>query len=61
MSRKDYVLIAEALKQTKPPIDTVLHAQWYNTVHAITTRLQADNSRFNTLVFLKASGVTAAD
>lgn len=48
MTRKDYVLIAEALRYSLP-----LNSAQHNVCHA----LAADNARFDKARFLKACGV----
>ena len=47
MSRKDYQLIAQALREASSPDDTA---------HAIADALQADNPRFDRARFLIAAG-----
>jgi len=66
MTRKDFVLIAEALSVVKPKPDvekTRYSArniqriiQWNYTVTAIANRLEAANPRFDIEIFLRACG-----
>jgi hypothetical protein len=62
MSRKDYVLIAAALKFTKPeplaglPVDSAIIDTWHNTASELAAALARDNPRFDMSRFLKACG-----
>jgi hypothetical protein len=58
MTRKDYVLIAAALKQSFSPIyQTSGGAQWEQCVYDISDVLEKDNSRFDRNRFLIACGL----
>ncbi len=59
MTRKDYVLIAEALKKARPtPSDyNSAHVQFRADVTLIADALANDNPRFDRERFLKACGV----
>ena len=65
MTRKDYVLIAAALKSTKPvpPTNATLDTRvagamaWGRTAAYLTDALASDNPRFDRERFLKACGV----
>jgi len=62
MSRKDYILIAAALKFTKPeplaglPVEQAITNTWQNTVSAVASALARDNARFDASRFLAACG-----
>ena len=65
MTRKDYVLIANALLANKP-LDTdsytdgrsyhVAVNQWKNDCRSIADKLQSDNDTFSSVTFLEACG-----
>ena len=65
MTRKDYVLIANALLANKP-LDTdsytdgrsyhVALNQWKNDCRSIADKLQGDNDTFSRFTFLEACG-----
>ena len=58
MSRKDYQLIADALKYTKPANTPSLElAQWQKDVDSIALALSRDNERFDRERFSKAAGL----
>jgi hypothetical protein len=64
MSKKDYILLAEALKDSKPVINfserlnenQAVLVQWNRTVENIAYALAKDNDRFNRNKFLTAAG-----
>ena len=63
MTRKDYELIAKAIKAAKPSDSTMAdYAEmtrklgWRNTVHSVAEALAGDNPRFDRERFLKACG-----
>jgi len=64
MTRKDYVLIAQAIKGTIPgPEHTEDYLQgqavgWANCARSIADALSTDNPRFDRARFLAACGVT---
>ncbi len=55
MTRKDYQLIAEALRKAAPdtlhPSFPVLYSQWRHDTNKIMRALQADNPRFDAAKF----------
>lgn len=67
MTKKDFELIAAALKESKPEQPTVYNpnlsrhyfflAQWDDTVSKITDMLESTNKRFGRNKFLEACGV----
>ena len=59
MTRKDYRLIAAAIKDSKPNDhwDPNKMAQWVVTCNRIAEALASDNSAFKNGVFLEACGV----
>ena len=52
MTRKDYILLAQALKQAEKV--NANYYQWTTDVHAIMAALQKDNPRFNPDTFWQA-------
>lgn len=60
MTRKDYVLLAQAFARAKPSYykTDFEKNQWANDVHAIATALQNDNAVFNYERFIAACGDT---
>jgi hypothetical protein len=57
MSRKDYVLLADALAYRRPEVSWLNKAvQWRHDVDAIATALGRDNPRFDRTRFIKACG-----
>ena len=61
MTRKDYILIAKALKQAEPTDDeneqgTALSG-WVKSVKYVAVTLGRENSRFNEDKFLEACGI----
>jgi hypothetical protein len=61
MSKQDYELIAQALKESKPKITTTFnhlevtpYEQWRVTVIALVARLKQQNPRFREAQFLQA-------
>jgi hypothetical protein len=59
MTRKDYILIAEALKAARPlpHWDRNKEAQWVVTFSRLADRLIEDNPRFDFNTFKKACGL----
>jgi hypothetical protein len=55
MTRKDYQLIADALRRSHP--EPGICTQWMDAVLSICDALAQDNPRFNRERFLKAAGV----
>ena len=68
MTRKDYVLIAEALKDSKPTtwdgsteqFDNGAYTAWLSSVRMLCYRLSQNNPRFDRERFLAACGVDHA-
>jgi hypothetical protein len=59
MSRKDYVVIAEAIRRTREATDNVVAQATLSTLSiTIAADLQADNARFDLDRFLRACGTT---
>lgn len=63
MSKKDYIILARALKESRPekvtPYDERYHGAliaWNVTVENITYELAKDNNRFNRNKFMSAAG-----
>jgi hypothetical protein len=62
MTKKDYILLAEALKSSKPEnlgsfsMKSAEIVQWETTLKVLTKALQQDNPRFNEKTFLEACG-----
>ena len=56
MTRKDYEVIASALRESRPKegTDIMLRRQWQNTVKSITKKLREGNPRFDEDTFKKA-------
>jgi hypothetical protein len=66
VQKKDYELIAQALKVTRPYAGgnqkhTVAYRQWIRTVNALITELQQDNPQFNQWIFLKECGAISTE
>ena len=63
MTRKDYIVIAAALKFTKPeplaglPVEAAITNTWENTVSCVASALARDNVRFDPKRFLVACGL----
>lgn len=60
MTRKDYILLANALASAKPeyvPTASPFNEQWRDDCEAVADALAADNARFERERFLKACGV----
>jgi hypothetical protein len=58
MSRKDYVVIAHAMRSSKPSLyPAYAYIQWVKDCEALAKELGFDNPNFNRDVFLKACGV----
>jgi hypothetical protein len=54
MTRKDYILVAEAFRQSRPTnIDPTSKLQWDMDTRAVANVLKADNDRFNGEHFLQ--------
>jgi len=60
VTKKEYILIAAALKQSHIPNDQAKAWQHATTCRAVAYALQEENPRFNVGTFLKACGVVAA-
>jgi len=60
MTRKDYVVIAAALRRTKPT-GYNRSLQWRNDCLAISDELAIDNERFDQQKFLDACGFDEVD
>ncbi len=58
MTRKDYVLIADALKRAGNACASPSPIQHATDCHVLADALARDNPRFDRARFLKASGVT---
>ena len=59
MTRKDYVMLAEALRSTLDPLDDAFHREQHEAdATAVADALARDNPRFDRERFLKAAGVT---
>lgn len=58
MSKRDFEMIADALRRTKPPSshDEQVLVQWGDDVLAIASVLRISNPRFDRARFLKACG-----
>lgn len=57
MTRKDYILIAAALKAARIATETDITVYALNaTAHTVSDALALDNSRFDRIRFLKACG-----
>lgn len=61
MTKKNYVLIAKSLRDSRPELpfsdsQYVAKKQWSITVENIAHDLAKDNERFNRQVFLRACG-----
>lgn len=57
MTKKEYILVAEALHKTRPALKEkheVEWEQWYFTYDAIANALQANSTRFNRETFRQA-------
>ena len=56
MTRKDYVLIAEAMRNASPPhvLGTDAYTCWFACVCNLAHKLCADNARFDVPTFLNA-------
>lgn len=55
MCRKNYALLAAALRKARPdPTWLAETDQWHKDVQEIAIALKLDNSRFNEALFLKA-------
>lgn len=55
MSRKDYIIIANALRLAKPKDKGMAGLDvWYSAIRMIATALQVDNSAFDKDKFIKA-------
>ena len=58
MTKRDYQIIADALKRTLPPREcTFSYAQYCDSVDSIAIALQKDNGRFIEKFFYDACGV----
>jgi hypothetical protein len=69
MSKKDYILLAQAMKDSKPSksglaetqikyklVESASDKQWNNDVISLSDSLAQDNPRFNRAKFLQACG-----
>lgn len=59
MTRKDYVKIAEVLKNSKPSGEESpqAHTRWGGLVYRMATMLAEDNKRFDEDKFIQACGM----
>lgn len=58
MTRKDYVLLAAALRNAQPPEpEPIERAAWLRTVYSVADALMRDNPRFDPVRFHKAAGL----
>lgn len=57
MTKKDYILLAQAIKQAKPEGIEEERAVWLQVVGALSYVLGIDNPRFQALKFKEACGV----
>ena len=59
MTRKDYILIADALKASRPEPhwDPNKESQWCVTFNRLVDRLVEDNPRFDLKIFKEACGI----
>lgn len=60
MTRKDFELIAIAMKSVKP-YNAMYYDAWRNAVVALCEPLRASNPRFDSYKFLKACGLKEED
>jgi len=58
MTRKDYVAVANILKEYKNEMTAEAHS---NLVNDFADYMEKDNDRFQDMLFLKASGVEVLD
>lgn len=61
MSKKDYILIAQALKKAQPTakeieVETMMGG-WINCIREISIAFGQDNNRFDSDIFLEACGL----
>ena len=56
MTRKDYKLLADALRSVRPDGIPMRFEAWQFAVHAVADALAQDNPRFNLSRFLEAAG-----
>lgn len=55
MTTKDYIKLANALKQSEPvDTDSAAHAGWFAAVLSIADALELDNPKFNRDIFIEA-------
>jgi hypothetical protein len=64
MTRKDYVLIADALRNSRPAVEILLVGpnrvnQWISTVGCVVSMLASDNDRFDSVKFYDRAGYTS--
>lgn len=57
MTRKDYILIAAALKEARDTIASEYHLGYKQAAYCLADALARDNPRFDRERFLKAAGV----
>jgi hypothetical protein len=57
MTRKHYLLIAQAMKEEKPDSNIACAVQWVNDLEALCRALRSDNPAFNADRFLAACGI----
>ena len=56
MTKKHLIIIARALKDSKPDKGTIQYKQWETTYFSIVDELEKANPNFNYDVFSKACG-----
>lgn len=60
MSKKDYELIAEAMRESEPK-DELQRWHWADVCIILADKLKADNPRFNREQFLSECGLIGGD
>lgn len=61
MTKRDYVRLAKALSNARPPDGETVNAKlaWFASVTSVSHALGIDNPRFNADTFLNACGATS--